>query len=382
MQLKALQEAVEKKSNDAIVLATKSINDKIEELKNSGISKEDFATVQTQVADTIKGFEEFQTKFKTNFSPVKEVKSFGERLSEALNDAGGVEAINEKVKSFGKVRLNLKAVGTMTLTDNLTGDPVATYNQRQAILPSQKINFRDLIPTVQTATGLYVTYKETGSEGAIDNQTEGASKSQIDYDWTEVKTASQTVAGYTRFSDQMMTDLPFMETSLQRKLLRDFYKKENSNFFSAASSAATGSTTTTGLTDDVEQIVKLIANQRDADFNASYGLVSNKQMSRLLNSTYNKGGYAGAGAVTFEGQGLRIWGTPIMAASWVTDDKILIVDNEQLERIEVKGLSIVFSTEDGDNFTKNLVTARIECREALNIMLPQALIYADLGNIA
>ena len=307
-------------------------------------------------------------------------KSIGEQIAEQL-DSNMAIAEKELKSSGGSFTMNLKAVGNMLLSSNLTGDSVATYNQQQAILPSQKLNFRDLIPTVQSATGTFVTYKESGSEGAIATQTEGAAKGQIDYDLTEVKTVNAYIAGFATFSKQMMKSLPFIEQTLTRMLLRDFFKQENATFFSTVSGAATGSTTVTA-TDNVEELIQLIANQKSANFNASYALVSPTQMARLIISTYNKGYYAGAGAVILNGAGgLTIFGTPVFEASWVTDDKVLIFDRDYLERVEVEGLNVTFSYENGTNFVQNLVTARIECYEAINLMLPTAAIYADLGNV-
>jgi HK97 family phage major capsid protein len=311
---------------------------------------------------------------------IASTKSIGEQIAENL-DSNMAIAEKELKSSGGSFTMNLKAVGNMLLSSNLTGDSVATYNQQQAILPSQKLNFRDLIPTVQSATGTFVTYKESGSEGAIASQTEGASKGQIDYDLTEVKTVNAYIAGFATFSKQMMRSLPFIEQTLTRMLIRDFFKAENASFFGTISGAATGSTTVTA-TDDVEEIIQLIGNQKSAKFNASYALVSPTQMARLIINTYNKGYYAGAGAVILNGAGgLTIFGTPVFEASWVTDDKVLIFDRDYLERVEVEGLNVTFSYENGTNFVQNLVTARIECYEAVNLMLPTAAIYADLGNV-
>ena len=311
---------------------------------------------------------------------IASTKSIGEQIAENL-DSNMAIAEKELKSSGGSFTMNLKAVGNMLLSSNLTGDSVATYNPNQAILPAQKLNFRDLVSTVQSATGTFVTYKESGSEGAITAQTEGASKGQIDYDLTEVKTVNAYIAGFATFSKQMMKSLPFIEQTLTRMMLRDFFKAENASFFGTVSGAATGSTTVSA-TDDVEEIIQLIGNQKTANFNASYALVSPAQMARLIISTYNKGYYAGAGAVILNGAGgLTIFGTPVFEASWVTDDKVLIFDRDYIERVEVEGLNVTFSYENGTNFVQNLVTARIECYEAVNLMLPTAAIYADLGNI-
>lgn len=305
-------------------------------------------------------------------------KSFGDAFSEQMAEA--FDAKQAEIKEFqknknAKLTIDLKAVGTMTTSANLSGDGVATYNTRQGLVPAQKVNFRDLIPTAVSPTGLYVTYRETGTEGSIGIQTEGNLKSQIDYDLTEVKVVSDYIAGFARFSKQMMFQLPFLQNTLQRMLLRDFYKKENSTFFSAVSSAATGSTTT-AATVDAEQLVDWIANQLDANFEASFALVSYAQWADLLKTKPTD--YSVPGGVIIDPNGnIRIAGVPVIGASWVTNDKALIVDASYLERVETEGLRVEFSYEDSDNFQRNLVTARVECFEDINIMRTDALIYGS-----
>ncbi len=305
-------------------------------------------------------------------------KSFGDAFAEQVAEA--FEAKQAEIKEFqknknAKLTIDLKAVGTMTLSNNLSGDGVATYNSRQGLVPAQKINMRDLIPTAVSPTGLYVTYRETGTEGSIGIQTEGNAKSQIDYDLTEVKVVSDYIAGFARFSKQMMFQLPFLQNTLQRMLLRDFYKKENATFFSAVSSAATGSTTTSASV-DAEQLVDWIANQLDANFEASFALVSYAQWADLLKTKPTD--YSVPGGFVIDANGnVRIAGVPVIGASWVTNDKALIIDANYLERVETEGLRVEFSYEDSDNFQKNLVTARVECFEDINIMRTDAIIYGS-----
>ena len=194
-------------------------------------------------------------------------------------------------------------------------------------------------------------------------------------DLTEVKVASDYIAGYARFSKQMMYQLPFLQNTLQRMLLRDFYKKENAQFFSVASQAATGSTTTSA-TVDAEQLIDWLANQMGANFEASYALVSHSQWATLLKTKPTD--YSVPGGVSIDANGnIRIAGVPVIPASWVTDGKALIIDNNFIERVETESLRVEFSYDDADNFTKNLVTARVECFEDLNVMRTDALIYGS-----
>ena len=371
-QLKSVIASVDEKIN-----AFAASNDSAESIKSM---TDELAALKSEQAAILKGFDLLQTRVKTTKSNnVEEKKSFGQIFQEGLEK--NFDEI-QKVKKGQPYRMELKAVGNMLLSSNLTGDGVASYSTSQAILPAQKINFRDLMSTAISPTGLYVQYRETGSEGALAQQTEGSAKGQIDYDFTEVKVVENYIAGFARFSKQMAKQLPYMQTTLPRLLLRDFYKKENALFYASVVAAATGSTTTTE-TDDIKAIMDLLANQANANFNASYAIVNPSQMARLNKLLFTNGYYQGSGCVVSAPNGaITINGTPIISASWATDDKILIVDADYLERVETEAITVEFSMEDSDNFTKNLITARIECQEEVNLMLPSSAIYVDLGNVA
>lgn len=337
----------------------------------------DVAALKADNAALIKGFDLLQTRVKSTKTTTESVKSFAEAFNEGLEKNFDEIA---KVKKGQPFTMSLKAVGNMLLSANLTGDGVASYSGRQAILPAQKVNFRDLIPTAVSPTGLYVQYQESGSEGALAKQTEGSSKGQIDYDFTEIKVVESYIAGFARFSKQMAKQLPYMQSTLPRLLMRDFYKKENGNFYATVTGALTPATPTE--TDDIKAIMDLIATQQAANFNASYALVNPLQMARLNKLLYTNGYYPGSGGVVSAPNGaITIGGTPVISASWVTDDKVLIFDADYLERVETESVNIEFSMDDSDNFTKNLITARIECQEEINLMLATSAITADLGNV-
>lgn len=375
-EVKSAADAVNtmKAANEAAIADVKS---EVAEVKSAIVTMDEAAKANQKALD------ELIAAKNAKSLESKKTKSFGDSFAETMAEA--FDSKQAEIKAFQKDRnaklvLELKEVGTMTLTNNLTGDGVATYNTRQGLVPSQKINFRDLIPTAQSPTGLYVTYRETGTEGALAVQTEGNAKGQIDYDLTEVKVVSDYIAGFARFSKQMMFQLPFLQTSLQRMLLRDFYKKENAEFFSTVSTAAQGSTTTSA-TVDAEQLVDWIANQLNANFNASFALVNYSQWARLLKTKPSD--YSVPGGVIIDPAGnIRICGVPVIGASWVTDDKALIIDADYVERVETESLRVEFSYEDSDNFQRNLVTARVECFEDVNVLRRDAIIYGDFGNVS
>jgi len=381
-------------TQEQIAAEVKSIGDNLTQvLANSATAKSDAIEAKSVVnelkaklesvasaADLAEFKNAMQTQFDALTTKVKagnpdSAKSFNEALAEKL-DGRNIEA---EIKKNGRVLIEMPEVKTITLASNLSGDSVATYNSRQAIFPSQLVNFRDFVPTVQSSTGLYVTYREaTGNANNIAAQLEGSLKQENNYSLTEVKTVNEFIAGFTKFSRQMLASLPFMSQTLPRLLARDFFKKENAAFFSTVSGAATGVTTTSAAT-NLGDLIQLIGNERAADFIPSVIFVSNATYSTLLIESFTNGYYVGAGSLSIGANGaLNLVGVPIVGVNWIPNSRALVLDNSFIERIEVNGLNIELSYDDRDNFVTNMVTARIECYEAINLMLPNSAIFATI----
>lgn len=371
-----VKQAQESEAKHAAVIA--EVN---EELKKKGASLEEIKSAVDSINEDLKEVKKKQGRL--HITSEKDPKNFGTEFAEKIASAFTEQkaAFDEFQRSKNaKIGFDIKAVGNMTVSGNLTGEGQASYSSRQGLVPANKINFRDLIPSTPSPTGIYVSYRETGTEGAIAVQTEGSAKSQIDYDLTRVSVVSDYIAGFARFSKQMMYQLPWLQNTLPRLLMRDFYKKENSTFYGIVAAGAAGSTTT-DKTVDIEQVVAYIANQLNADFTPSFGIVNFTDWQNLLLT--KPADYSVPGGVSIDQNGnIRICGVPIIGASWATVDKFTIIDSDFIERVETESVRVELSYEDGDNFTKNLVTARVECFEDLNLLRTDAHIYADFGNVA
>lgn len=355
--------------------------EKVEQLKsaiNENVKNVVAEELNAKAAEVQSRLDEFEIKLQKSTEQKMEQKSFENVFGELI--AKNFDAIKE-VSLGNRVKLDVKAVGNMTVAGNLTGDAMRTYQPGVAMVPNRLLNFRNLIPSVSSATGIYTLYRETGSEGSISVQsTPGDAKTQIDYDLTAVTYTARYIAGYARVDKSMLQDLPFLQSALPEMLLRDFYKAEDAKFFTDLSGAATGSTTTSA-TVDVEQIIDYVANLEGADFQVNGIVVNPKQWARLI--TTKPADYSVPGGVTITADGnIAIAGIPVFKSSFIADDKVLLGDWNMAKRVVVDDLKIEFFEQDSDNVQKNLVTVRIEAREVLAIDRPDAFVYADLGNVA
>lgn len=326
----------------------------------------------------------FVADYNKRQSDSNEKKGFKDAWSEMISEMqtkgektkDGYE-YRDLAKKDGSMAFELKT--TMTTSNAISGSGVLDYNPRQGIVPTQRTNMRDIIPTVKTNNGMFVTYRETNSLQAFTQQTEGSAKAEVNYVFTPGTATLQYIAGTATFSKQLLAYLPFMEGSLPRMLVRDFYKKENNYIYTTIAAAATGSNYSTA-TVDVEEVIDMITNLRDTDFDPTWILTDWTEWGRLLKTKPSDYSLPAGTTVASGGQNLVIAGVPIIGASYAASDKLLVVDRDYVERVEGESLRVEFSYEHDTNFTKNLVTARCECFEEVNLLRTDAVIYRDLGN--
>lgn len=344
--------AFEKKNKEAIELAVKSVKDEMEVSLKAIQEHADALDVK------------LQAKSKKDKQSPDMIKNM----------------INENAEVIGNVRkgkeVQVKAVGNMTLGANLTGDQPRDYNFDTVMTPSQKVNVADLVGNVSISGGTYTFPRETGSEGAIGTPSEGAAKSQIDYDLTMVDVNTDFIAGYSRYSKKMRNNLPFLESFLPRALRRDYAKKENADFYAVIAAAATASAVVTG--NKIERLISEIATLESLDYETNAIAVTVADWWDIQITEKSTGaGYGLPGVVTYENGVLRINGIALVKANWVAANKYIVGDWSRINKVTTEGLSLEFSEVEGTNFVANNITARIEAQVALAVEQPLAVIFGD-----
>ena len=343
----------------------------------------------TVVKDEIEKLEAKQNRVKMNQT---EVKGFNVTLADAIEQNGDSLAKlargEQKRSSF---ILDTKAVGNMTEAANLTGDITRQYANQVYALPARKVHLRSLLPIGTINQGLFTFPYESGGEGAPAAQTQGSSKAQVDFDITMKDAAAQYIAGYVRISRQMLDDIPAMTSFLQSRLLEKYLVAEDAQLLSGNGTAPnlqgiTGvATAATGAaTVDVEQLVQAIAQLETSDYSATGILVNPTDWAAIMNTKNTNAAYSlpASTVVTTDGS-VSIAGIPLYKSTAIAVDKFLVGDWSMGAQImQNQGISVQFSEMDGDNFTKNMITVRVEARIAFPIYYAGAFIYGDFGNVA
>lgn len=367
--LEVLKADLEGKSKDQVKAEIKAFEEKYNEQVNDiNELKEKLKEVQAHAdALDVKLQEKSAQK---NDRPA----TFGNEFKSLVNDK--FDEIKTLGRKSGSHAYELKVVGDMTLGANLTGDQPRDYNNEVVAKPGQLLNFSDLVSSINISGGTYTYPRETGSEGAIAAQTEGAAKSQIDYDITMVDVNTDFLAGFAVYSKKMANNLPFLQSFIPNALRRDYLIAENAKFSADLESAATPSTVTSG--NYVERLISEISALESANHVVN-GIVVNPADWWTIQVTEKStgAGYGLPGVVTYDNGVLRINGIPVYKATWVSANEYFVGDWTRVKKVVTEGLSLEFSTEDSDNFRKNNITSRIEAQIALAVEQPASMIFGD-----
>ena len=237
---------------------------------------------------------------------------------------GEIKSNFDNIKNVTKGKsasLELKAVGTMTSAGNITpaNAIVNTYQSGIAMIPGQMLNFSQLVPTVSSATGAYVVYRETVGEGAIATQNDGAVKSQIDFDTAPITYNATYLAGFAKYAKQMAQDLPFLTSWLPTALRREYFIAENARFHTALAAAATAVPAGT-LGNEIERIIKVIALLEIKNFSANGVVINPADWAKIAITEKSTGaGYGLPGIVTITNGQLAVNGVNVYKANWLPE---------------------------------------------------------------
>lgn len=330
-----------------------------------------------EVKSLLKGIQDhndkLDVKLQNNVSSTAPKGGFFENITKSITDNF------TEIKAVGKGKaMETKVVGDMTLGVNLTGAQPKDYNYDVVMIPGQKINVSDLVGSVNISGGTYTYPREGVGEGSIATQTEGSAKSQRDYDFTMVDLNTDFIAGFTTYSKKMANNLPFLTSFIPKALQRDYLKAENAAFYTVLAAAATDSPAIITGKNKIEMLTGDIAYQEGLNYSVNAIVVTPADYWSILVTEKSTGaGYGLPGVVSFEGGQLRINGIPVYKATWMAANKYFVGDWSRVTKVNTEGLSLEFSEHEGNNFTKNNITARIEAQTGLAVEQPAAILLGD-----
>lgn len=307
-------------------------------------------------------------------------KSYGEQLVES-----------EKFKHFtengkqGSLKVELKAVTSA----NAGGLIRPLYETEPVGLPKRRFTIRDLLPVAPISTSSVDYPKQQSRTNNAAPVAESAAKPYSDYVWTNATAPVRTIAHLAKLTRQAMDDAPRLVAEVDAEMRYGLALVEEAqilngsgtgqNLSGIVTQATAYSAPITVSSPTSIDMLRLAMLQGALALYPATGIVLNEaDWARIELTKTTDGAYLFANPQgTVEA---RMWGLPVVATPAMEIDKFL-VGNFQIGATlyDRMGVEVLISTENVDDFEKNLATMRAEERLALAVKRPAAFIYGDFG---
>ena len=299
----------------------------------------------------------------------------------------------------GRVNVEVKNItSASTSGTSATTGLVVADRQGYLALPNRQLVVRDLLMPGRTASGSIEYPKElvfTNSAATV-AENPGSAKPQSDITWSLVNTPVRTIAHWVKASRQIMMDAPQLQSIIDGRLRYGLGYAEDlqlllgdgtgTNINGLMTQATAYSAATTGLaeTASVTRIdrLRLALLQATLALLPSDGMVLNPvdwAAIELTKDTQNRYIFANPTSTI----GAVLWGKPVVQSLAMTVNLFLAGAFKTAAQIfDREDANVLVSTEDQDNFVKNMVTVLAEERLALAVYRPQAFIKGNFTGVA
>jgi HK97 family phage major capsid protein len=290
----------------------------------------------------------------------------------------------------GTARMAFKSITMNAAVTNVTSGTTGTGGVGNAIAPDRlagiittpqrRMTVRDLLLPGRTG---YV--QETGFQNMAAPVGETAAKPQSDLSLDLVDTPVRTIAHWIKASVQVLADIPLLQSYIDGRLRYGLQYVEEAQLLAGDGTGqnleglipqATPFNEALLKADDqqVDILRRGILQVRIAEYAASGIVVNPIDWADIETLKDSNGRYIFGNP----GQNLQpsMWGLPVVDTNAMPQGHFMVgAFNLAAQVFDREDANVQVSTEDGDNFTKNMVTIRAEERLALAVYRPQSFVY-------
>lgn len=383
----------------------KVAEDAMKEAKNSGSLSTEVKASADKLITTVGALGDAQVKLTAK---LEELETRGRDIEQKIAD-GLRNGRSDKAKSVGQVVSTsdaLKAFVTngakgnvviqvnqaITSLDGSAGDLIWSDRETEIVsLPRRTMTVRSLLNQGRTTSNLIEYAKQTTRTNNAAVVTEGGTKPESNYVWDRAEVAVRTIAHWVNVSRQALDDAAQLQTEIDGELRYGLDLTEEAELLSGSGSGQHLSGLITNATAFSAPFAlsgaTMIDNLRLAMLQASLtefpadGIVIHPtDWARIELTKDGEDRYLWSNPRALAGP--SIWGLPIVATQAMTVDKFLVGAFRMAATIyDRMDAEVAISSENSDNFIKNMYTIRAEKRLALAVKRPLALTYGDFGNV-
>ncbi|MCV9960393.1 phage major capsid protein [Pararhizobium sp. BT-229] len=358
-------------------------------------------------ADTKKAADEALVKHNELAARMTEIEQKMVRGSEGPQRAKSVgETVtdHDDFKAFvknggkGRVSIGMKAIISSLTTDadGSAGDLIVPQRQAGIITaPQRRMTIRDLITPGRTGSNAIQYVRETGftNNAATVSETSGPTKPQSEIKFDIQTTAVTTIAHFVLATKQILDDVPQLQSYIDGRLRYGLmYTEENQLlngggtgtdlngiYTQATAYSAPIVPSAAGNLTKIDVIRLAILQAFLAEFPSNGIVLHPADWADIELTKTDVGDYLFANPQG--GVEPRLWRLPVVETQAMTIDKFLTGAFQLGAQIfDREDANVEISTEDSDNFRKNLVTIRAEERLALAVYRPESFIKGDFSD--
>lgn len=337
------------------------------------------------------------TEIEQKLADRGKVKDRPKSAGETFTDSDDYKAF-AKAGGKGRVVVGMKAIISALTTDadGSAGDLIVPQRLPGIIAPPQRrLTVRSLITPGRTSSNAIQYVKETGftNAAATVSETSGAAKPQSDIKFDIMNTPVTTIAHWVLATKQILDDVPQLQSYIDGRLRYGLAFVEdnqllngsgtgtdlNGIYTQATAYAAPIIPTSAGNLTKIDVIRLAMLQAFLAEFPATGIVMHPSDWADIELTKTDDGAYLFANPQG--GVDPRLWRLPVVETQAMTLDKFLVGAFQLGAQVfDREDANVEISTEDSDNFRKNLVTIRAEERLALAVYRPEAFIKGDYGD--
>ena len=360
----------------------KELGLKIDAMKKDSVSKAELIEAMSAVKELETKGEEVAT-LKTDLEEIAlkvlqlETKGIANNVPESISTLlteKAEELKSMKDKSGASVQITLKAVGTMGLATNVTGQvPQAEREAGITRIVTRNPFVLQLVNVGTIMSNVWEWVEQKNREGGSAMTAEGAAKSQADFDLVVASANVKKVTAYIKVTKEMLDDVELMRSEIDQELTELINLKINDQLLNGtgltvnltgintnATAWAAGSFALAIPTPTKWDVLRTAINQVRVNlFEPNYILMHPTDVTGMELSKDSTGQYIMPPFAALDGT--VVSGIRVVANTGIALDSFLVGDFTKAGVRFKEGLTINVGYEN-DDFTKNLVTILAEAR--------------------
>lgn len=320
------------------------------------------------------------------------LKTIGEHVVE--NE--GVKKMNSASKSHANMTIARKDLLSITATWGATtsvGNSLTTPLRVPGIImpPERQLTIRDLLAPGQTNSNMVEYAQETGFTNNARVVSEGAVKPKSELTFNLKSAPVRTIANIFKASRQILDDAPALRSYIDARARYGLRLREEEELLAGDGTgqhilgiipqATAYSAAFSPVGEQMIDKVRLAMLQAIlAEFPPTGTVMNPIDWARIQLTKDGEGRYIIGNPA--DGNVPRLWNLPIVETQAMDPDTFLTGNfNAAAQIFDRMDIEILLSTENVDDFERNMVTIRVEERLALAVYRPEAFVYGDFGNV-